>query len=36
MIQLMETVRRFETEQKFARAYDGMLEKAISELGKTS
>jgi flagellar basal-body rod protein FlgG len=34
MIQLMETVRRFETEQKFARAYDGMLEKAISELGK--
>ncbi len=36
MIQLMETVRRFEAEQKFARAYDGMLNQAISELGKIS
>jgi flagellar basal body rod protein FlgG len=36
ILQLMETVRRFEAEQKFALAYDGMLDKAISELGKTS
>jgi len=34
MIQMMETLRRFEAEQRFARAYDGMLDKAISELGK--
>lgn len=34
MIQLMETVRRFEAEQKYARAFDGMLDKAISEIGK--
>ena len=34
LMQLMETVRRFEAEQKFVRAYDGMLDKAISELGK--
>jgi flagellar basal-body rod protein FlgG len=36
MVQLMETVRRFEAEQKFVHAYDGMLDRAISELGKTS
>jgi len=34
MIQMMEIVRRFESEQKFARAYDEMIGKAISELGK--
>jgi flagellar basal-body rod protein FlgF len=34
LVQLMETVRRFETEQRFARAYDSMMEKAISELGR--
>jgi flagellar basal-body rod protein FlgF len=34
MVQLMETVRRFESEQKFALAYDGMLTNAISVLGK--
>ena len=34
MVQLMEIVRRFETEQKFALAYNGMLDKAISEIGK--
>lgn len=34
VVQLMETLRRFEAEQKFARAYDGMLDSAISELGK--
>jgi flagellar basal-body rod protein FlgG len=34
MIQLMETMRHFETAQRFVRGYDQMLEKAISELGK--
>jgi len=34
IIQLMETVRHFEAAQKFARGYDEMLQKAISELGK--
>jgi flagellar basal-body rod protein FlgF len=36
MVQLMETMRRFETAQRLARGYDQMIEKAISELGKTS
>jgi flagellar basal-body rod protein FlgF len=36
MLQLLETVRRFETEQRFARAYDAMLDTAISELGRTT
>jgi flagellar basal-body rod protein FlgF len=36
MVQLMETLRRFEAGQKFVHAYDGMLDKAISELGKTT
>jgi len=30
----MDTVRRFEAEQKFAHAYDAMLDKAISVIGK--
>jgi flagellar basal-body rod protein FlgF len=34
LVQLMETMRRFEMEQKFVHAYDGMLEKALGELGK--
>ncbi|HYM34760.1 MAG TPA: flagellar hook basal-body protein [Steroidobacteraceae bacterium] len=34
VVQLMETMRRFESEQKVALAYDGMLDKAISALGK--
>lgn len=34
MVQLMEAMRRFESAQRFARGYDQMLEKAISELGK--
>lgn len=36
MVQLMETMRRFETAQRFVRGYDQMIEKAISELGKTN
>jgi flagellar basal-body rod protein FlgF len=34
MVQLMETVRHFEAAQRYARGYDEMLQKAISELGK--
>lgn len=34
MVQMMEAMRRFEGAQRFARGYDQMLEKAISELGK--
>lgn len=34
MVQMMEAMRRFESAQRFARGYDQMLEKAISELGK--
>lgn len=34
MVQLMEAMRRFESAQRFARGYDQMMEKAISELGK--
>lgn len=34
MVRLMETVRHFEAEQRFARAYDGLLDQAIRELGK--
>jgi flagellar basal-body rod protein FlgF len=34
MVQLMETVRHFESAQRFIRGYDDMMQKAISELGK--
>ena len=34
MVQLMDTLRRFELMQRIARGHDAMLEKAISELGK--
>lgn len=34
MVQMMEAMRRFEGAQRFARGYDQMMEKAISELGK--
>jgi flagellar basal-body rod protein FlgF len=34
MVRLMETMRHFETVQRFVRGYDDMLGKAISELGK--
>jgi flagellar basal-body rod protein FlgG len=35
MVRLMETVRHFEASQKMMRGYDDMMQKAISELGKT-
>lgn len=35
MVQLMETMRHFEAAQRFVRGYDQMMEKAISELGRT-
>ena len=34
MIQLMETMRRFEAGQRFVRGYDDMMDKAISTLGR--
>jgi flagellar basal-body rod protein FlgF len=34
MLQLMETMRSFETAQRFARGYDDMMDKAITQLGK--
>ncbi len=34
MVQLMETMRRFESAQRFARGYDQLMEQAIRELGK--
>jgi flagellar basal-body rod protein FlgG len=34
MVDLMETLRHFDTSQKLVHGYDQMLEKAISELGK--
>jgi len=34
MIRLMETMRRFEAAQKFARSYDDLLDQAITTLGK--
>lgn len=34
MVQMMEAMRRFEGAQRFARGYDQLMEKAISELGK--
>jgi len=34
MMQLMETMRRFEAAQRFVRGYDEMVDKAISTLGK--
>jgi flagellar basal-body rod protein FlgF len=34
MLQLMETMRAFETAQRFAHGYDDMLDKAITQLGK--
>jgi flagellar basal-body rod protein FlgF len=34
MIRLMETMRHFESVQRFVRGYDDMMGKAISELGK--
>jgi flagellar basal-body rod protein FlgF len=35
MVQLMETLRHFEGAQRFVHGYDQLMEKAISELGKT-
>jgi flagellar basal-body rod protein FlgF len=35
MVQLMETMRHFEAAQRLVRGYDELMEKAISELGKT-
>jgi flagellar basal body rod protein FlgG len=34
MVRLIETMRHFETVQRFVRGYDDMVGKAISELGK--
>jgi len=34
MVQMMETMRRFEASQHFARGYDDMVEKALGTLGK--
>jgi flagellar basal-body rod protein FlgF len=34
MISLMETMRRFETAQRFIRGYDSMIDDAITTLGK--
>jgi len=34
MVRLMETMRHFESLQRFVRGYDDMMGKAISELGK--
>lgn len=34
MVQMMEAMRHFESAQRFARGYDQLMEKAISELGK--
>lgn len=34
MVRLIETMRHFETTQRFIRGYDDMMGKAISELGK--
>lgn len=34
MVRLIETMRHFETTQRFVRGYDDMVGKAISELGK--
>ena len=34
MVQLMDTMRRFEAEQHFVRGYDGMVDEAIKTLGK--
>lgn len=34
MVQMMETMRHFEGAQRFARGYDQLMERAISELGK--
>jgi flagellar basal-body rod protein FlgG len=34
MVRLIETMRHFETVQRFVRGYDDMMSKAITELGK--
>lgn len=34
MVQMMEAMRHFESAQRFARGYDQLMERAISELGK--
>ena len=34
MVRLIETMRHFESVQRFVRGYDDMMGKAISELGK--
>jgi flagellar basal-body rod protein FlgF len=34
MVQMMETMRRFEASQHFARGYDDMVEKALGTLGR--
>ena len=34
MVQLMDTMRRFEAGQHFVRGYDDMVDKAISTLGR--
>jgi flagellar basal-body rod protein FlgF len=36
LVRLMETMRHFETAQRLVRGYDQLMEKAISELGRTS
>lgn len=34
MVRMLQTMRHFEASQRFARTYDEMLDKAISDLGK--
>jgi len=34
MVQLMDTLRRFEAGQHFVRGYDDMIDKAITTLGR--
>lgn len=34
MVRLLQTMRHFEASQRFARAYDEMLDRAITDLGK--
>ena len=35
MVRLLQTMRHFEASQRFVRTYDEMLDRAISDLGKT-
>jgi len=34
MLRLLQSVRHFEAGQRFVRAYDEMLDRAITDLGK--